>query len=186
MIRTFIAISVPERVKNNIEELQRQLKRGGGHLKWIRTESIHLTLKFLGDVEESKIDTIADSVHKAVSSQQPFIISVSGTGAFPNIKRPRVLWAGIDEGKEILTSLATGIDRACTALGFKPEKRKFSAHLTIGRVKSSKNIQNTLNTMNSTDFEGGSFRAEEIQIIKSELRPEGAKYTPLHTIKLEG
>jgi len=186
MIRTFIAISVLEEIKKNIADLQRKLKGCGGHIKWVRTESIHLTLKFLGDVEESKIDTIADSLKKAVRTQKSFKISVSGTGAFPNIRQPRVLWVGIDEGKEILTSLASEIDRVCTALGFKPEKRKFSAHLTLGRVKFQKNINTTLNTMNAANFKGGSFRAEEIIIMKSELRPEGALYTPLHKIKLEG
>lgn len=186
MIRTFIAISVPEQVKEKISDLQRKLKTRGGHIKWVRPQSMHLTLKFLGDVEESKIDAIAESVREAVSTQKPFTISVSGTGVFPHPGRPRVLWVGVEQGRETLTLLADNIDRSFTALGFKPEKRKFSAHLTLGRVKSLKNIDDTLRVMNATEFQGGSFRTEELMVMKSELRPEGAQYTTLHKIKLEG
>ncbi len=186
MIRTFIAISVPEEVKKRISDLQSNLKRYGAYIKWISSDSMHITLKFLGDVEESGIDTIAEAVREASSSQQPFTISVSSTGIFPNIRRPRVFWVGVEKGKEILISLAAKIEKACSELGFDPEKRSFSAHLTLGRVKSLKNIDDTLSAMNSTGFQGGSFRVEEIIVMKSELNPRGAKYTPLHKIKLEG
>ncbi len=186
MIRTFIAISVPEEIKERISDFQRNFKKGKGFIKWVRTESMHLTLKFLGDVEEDRIASMAESVQETVGSQKPFTISLAGTGVFPHPGRPRVLWVGVEEGKEILISLAEKIDRSCTSLGFKPEKRKFSAHLTLGRVKSAKGIDSTLSTVKTADFQGGSFQADEIVVMKSELRPEGAQYTPLHTIKLEG
>lgn len=186
MIRTFIAISVPEQVKERISDLQRKLKTRGGDVKWVRPKSMHLTLKFLGDVEESRIDTIAETVREAVITQKPFTISVSGTGVFPHPGRPRVLWVGVEQGGETLIHLAEKIDRSCAALGFKPEKRKFSAHLTLGRVKSGKRIDEILRDMQAAEFQGGSFPAEQIVVMKSELKPEGAQYTPLHYIKLEG
>jgi len=186
MIRTFIAISVPGEIKKNISDLQRKLKQSKGIVKWIRTESMHLTLKFLGDVEEKRILSVADAVQHAAGPQQPFTISLGGTGVFPHPGRPRVLWVGVNQGKEILTSLAGSIDNSCTDLGFKPEKRKFSAHLTLGRVKSQQGIEHTLRDMNTADFQAGSFQADRIIVMQSELKPEGARYTPLHTIKLEG
>lgn len=186
MIRTFIAISVPEEIKKRISDLQRNLKQGKGFIKWVRTESMHLTLKFLGDVKTERIESVSEAVQDAVGSQKPFTISVAGTGVFPHPGRPRVLWVGVKEGQKILISLADKIDNSCRALGFKPEKRKFSAHLTLGRVKSLKGIERTLRTMNAAGFQGGSFLADNIVIMKSELRPEGAQYTPLHIIKLEG
>ena len=107
-----------------------------------------------------------------------------GTGGFPNLNRPRVIWVGLKKGSEELKTLSKSIDNELEKLGFQKEKRGFSPHLTIGRVKNIYNIHEFVKKMNSVEFKGGSFTADEILIMKSDLKPTGAVYTKLHTIKL--
>lgn len=185
-IRTFIAIKITDSIRERIGEFQSRLRQPRGNVKWIRPKSIHITLKFLGDVEVERIEEISQVVEKAVDGVGSFTISVGGVGAFPNERRPRVLWIGVDEGGDILSDLASRIDMALSQLGFEKEKRKYSAHLTIGRVRSPKGIESTIKTMYSEGFKAESFEVSEIDVMKSQLLPTGAVYTVLHKIKLKG
>ena len=130
-IRTFIAIHVPESVRKEIADFQKQLKPYGGDVRWVRPESIHITLKFLGDGPAEQIEPIANTIHEAVSSERSFDISVGTTGVFPDVRRPRVLWIGVKNGSEELKSLAEKIDKACSALNFKKEKRSYSRGYSV-------------------------------------------------------
>ena len=185
-IRTFIAINIPDHVREAIREFQKKLKEHRADVKWVRPESIHITLKFLGDVEIGRIDKIAHAVQDAVKDTEPFAVSVSGVGMFPNERRPRVLWVGVKEGAEILSDLAGKIDHALSTMGFEKEKRKYSAHLTLGRVRSPGYIEKTVKDMRSMGFESEPFTVGSIEVMKSQLLKTGALYTALHHIKLKG
>ena len=185
-IRTFIAIKISNSIRERIGEFQSRLRQIRGNVKWVRPKSIHITLKFLGDVEEGRIEQISQLVEKAADGVGSFTISVGGVGAFPNERHPRVLWIGVDEGSDILSDLASRIDMALSQLGFEKEKRKYSAHLTIGRVRSPKGIESTIKTMISEGFQQESFEVDEIDVMKSQLHPTGEEYTVLHQIKLKG
>ena len=183
-MRTFIAISIPKNIKDKIGIYEEPLKKQKVKISWVKPENIHITLKFLGEVEENKIPEIYEALKKCVSNKNPFEIEVIGTGGFPNLSRPRVIWVGLKKGSEELKILAKSIDNELEKLGFQKEKRGFSPHLTIGRVKSIYNIDKFVKKMNSIEFKGETFTAEEVSIMKSDLKPTGAVYTNLHTIKL--
>ena len=186
MIRTFIACDIPNTIRKKIASFQSTLREYRADIKWVRPESIHITLKFLGDVEESKIQAVVQAVGQAAKSKVPFTTSIEGTGTFPNDRSPRILWIGIQEGADRLADLASRMEEAFFLLGFPKEKRSYSAHLTLGRVRSLHRIQDTIRALHSTPFEAGSFRVDEIVVMKSDLQSTGAVYTPLHRIKLEG
>ena len=185
-IRTFIAVHIPELNLKKIAELQQRLKRQGGDIKWVRPESMHITLKFLGDVNQNQIPSIADSITGAVRNISRFSVSIEGTGTFPNDRRPRVIWTGVREGADVLITLAKRVDKVCSAIGFETETRPYKPHLTLGRVRSVKNIQSTIDTLNRDMFHAGVFDVNSIFIMKSDLKPQGAVYSVLKTIKLEG
>jgi len=185
-IRTFIAVDIPDSIREKIARLQAKLKEKKANVKWVRPQTIHITLKFLGDVEEERIDEIGEAIERAVKGFQPFTAFVGGAGRFPNDRKPRVLWVGVKKGGNALSELADRIENECAQLGFEKGKRKYSAHLTLGRVRSSKNIGSVVEAMNSMEFEGGFFEASEVLIMKSDLKPTGAVYTVLKKIKLQG
>lgn len=183
-MRTFIAIGIPKNIKDKIGVYEEPLRKERAKISWIKPENIHITLKFLGEVEENKIQEIYEALKKCVSNQKPFDIEVIGTGGFPNLNRPRIIWVGLKKGSEELKTLAKSIDNELEKLGFRKEKRGFSPHLTVGRVKNIYNIHEFVEKMNSVEFKGDTFTADEILIMKSDLKPTGAVYTKLHTIKL--
>ncbi|NOZ63108.1 MAG: RNA 2',3'-cyclic phosphodiesterase [Calditrichaeota bacterium] len=184
-IRTFIAVEIPQEIRNQIASFQTELKKNGGKVAWVRAENMHLTLKFLGDTEEKLIDEIGEKLKTAVQGKEPFRIRVKGIGAFPNFDRARVFWIGVDEGGEKLAALASQIDKQVSHLGFEKEKRKYSAHLTIGRVKDSRSIDLVKKRiLENKDFSAGEFTAKSIFLIKSQLTGAGPIYTILKEIKL--
>jgi 2'-5' RNA ligase len=185
-IRTFIAINIPDHVREAIGEFQKKLKENRADVKWVRPESIHITLKFLGDVESDRIDELVGAIQDASKDNVPFTVSVSGVGTFPNDRRPRVLWVGVKNGAETLSDLAGNIDHALSTMGFEEEKRKYSAHLTLGRVRSPNYIEKTVKDMRSMEFESEPFTVGSIEVMKSQLFKTGAVYTALHHIKLKG
>jgi 2'-5' RNA ligase len=185
-IRTFIAIEIPTHIKNKIAELQEGLKGIGSRISWTKSSNIHLTLKFLGDADEKIIDEIAAELQQAVQNIAGFEIRVAGTGIFPNFKRPRVIWVGAKSEGEHLQTLATQVQDCMENFGFEKEKRHFSAHLTLGRVKDTKGIEPVMEKLKSYEnFEVGLFAVREFYLIKSELHPAGAIYTPLKKIGLK-
>lgn len=182
-IRTFIAIELSDSVRQNIAELQQELKRDREKISWTKPENIHLTLKFLGDTDETKLDDIANIITDIAGDYQSFNVSVSGLGVFPNFRRPRVLWIGIPNPASALIEIAEKIDTRLAEIGFKKDDRKFSPHLTIGRVKTQLSDR-FIEKLKSRAVEAGEFTVHEILIIKSDLHPKGAIYTPLRKIAL--
>ncbi len=183
-IRTFIAIDVPTSQKEQIARLQGQLRGLGGRISWTRPEGIHLTLKFLGDVEERQLPLVAEAVVRAARHTGPLEIGITGTGAFPNLRHPRVLWVGVAEPTGRLKELAHAIAQELRPLGFPPEDREFSPHLTLGRVKDPRGLEQVVRALQEANFSGGTFVAREVRVMKSDLKPTGAEYTALHHIPL--
>jgi len=185
-IRTFIAIEIPEEIRNKIGELQNNLKGIGGRISWTKPGNIHLTLKFLGDTDEEIVDEIATELHHAVKDMAKFKVTIKGTGTFPNFKHPRVIWVSGESEGDQLQKLAAQIEQCMEKFGFKKENRRFSAHLTLGRVKDARGIQPVMNKLIKYEsFNAGSFIVKEFFLIKSELHPAGAIYTSLKNIMLK-
>ncbi len=182
-IRTFVAIEIPKDIMSKIAELQSNLKKLGERVSWTKSENIHLTLKFLGDTDEDLIDEIISQLKESAASVKPIQISIRTVGTFPNLKNPRVIWVGAESEQTQLIELASKIEAGMEKFGFKKENRPFSAHLTLGRVKDVKGIQPVMDKLKAYEnFEAGSFLATEFLLIKSELHPTGAIYTPLKTV----
>ncbi|NIR48785.1 RNA 2',3'-cyclic phosphodiesterase [candidate division KSB1 bacterium] len=183
-IRTFIAVEIPDSVRDRIAKVQAELKKHKERISWTKPGNIHLTLKFLGNVDEEKIPAISEIIQEVVKDRKPFSLNVREVGAFPNVSRPRVLWVGIDDNPEIV-EIADRIDEGLSQIVFPKEKRKFSPHLTIGRVKSRTGKQ-FLQNLQNFDFDGGKVDVNEIVVVKSDLKPTGAVYTYLKKIRLQG
>lgn len=186
-IRSFIAVAVDETIISRLTALQQELRRADAPVSWVRPEGMHLTLKFLGNVPEADIPRIGDALHEVAVPRTPFRIGVEGAGAFPNLRRPRVVWADIREGREELIALATAVDDVLAGLGFPPEKRPFSPHLTLGREKEPKQLERLIALVQShADDRFGEMTVNEVILFRSQLSPKGAKYTPLRCAALGG
>jgi RNA 2',3'-cyclic 3'-phosphodiesterase len=184
-VRTFICIELPEEIQDRIDALQDRLKQVEASVSWVRSGNIHLTLKFLGDVPPSKIAGICSAVENAIQGEEVFPVEVGGTGCFPSARSPRVLWVGVGSPTEALKHLQTSIEKGLEAIGFAREPRPFSPHLTLGRVKSQRNARRLVEALTEAGFAKLSFQAEEIVVMRSDLKATGAAYTPLATILLQ-
>jgi RNA 2',3'-cyclic 3'-phosphodiesterase len=186
-VRTFISVHIPDTVRRDLSVLIGGLRpHGGADVKWVRPESLHLTLKFLGDVEQERIGAVGEEIGRAVSAHPAFDMVLGGTGAFPNSRRPSVLWIGVRRGAGPLASLAGAVETALAGLGFEREKRPFSAHLTLARVRPSGNAGRIVERMAEAGFECDPFRIDSVHVMKSDLQRSGASYTTLRTLKLQG
>ena len=181
MIRTFISLDTPLFVKEELFLFQSELKKTNADVRWEAKDKFHITLKFLGDVEETKIDSINEIIKKIVANIPSFEISLSDIGCFPNWNEPRVLWIGGEESSGALHRLYKHIENDFYAIGFDKEKRKFFPHITLGRVKGHSGISHLLQTMKSLTFSPQKFVCQDLQLMKSELRFEGSLYSCLQT-----
>ncbi len=184
-MRCFIAIDVPGEVKRAISEVIGKVRDPLKGMRWVPTEGLHVTLKFLGTVRDDMLSQIEKALSDICAVYQPFSASVRGTGAFPGPTRPNVVWAGMEEPGE-MGRLASDIDEAMHRLGFEREERRFSPHLTIGRVKDRRGIDRVMKdlaTFKDTFF--GTINIEEILLMRSDLKPSGAEYTKVAGFKLK-
>ncbi len=187
MIRSFLAIELPRTIQKKIEEIQGDLKSSHADVRWVSPEKIHLTLKFFGNIEESKIEPIVKSIEGPIQTTPPFSLKVKGVGAFPHLKNPRVIWMGLTSGKENVISLQQRLEVLLEKIGFQTEDRPFHPHLTLGRVKSNRGREELVGRMEKyREEEFGDFPVETVIFFKSDLRPSGPIYTPLKEMKLGG
>jgi 2'-5' RNA ligase len=183
-IRCFISVNLPDEAKTAIDSIITELKKTGADVKWVVAENIHLTLKFLGNTDESVIPGIAEALGKKLSLYDAFYITIADVGCFPSEKRPRVIWVGIKD-PDVLRNIQKDVDAVMTGFGFAPEVRPFSPHLTIGRVRSLKKAAEL--TKRFADFRRSDFGRvgiSAIHIMKSDLKPAGAEYSSLCRISL--
>jgi 2'-5' RNA ligase len=185
LIRSFLAIEIPRTILKKIEEVQEDLKSSRADVRWVSPEKIHLTLKFFGNIDESKIDPIVKSIEGPIRINPPFSLKVRGVGAFPYLKNPRVIWMGLVNGKEVLVSFQKQLERELEKIGFEPEERPFHPHLTLGRMKSGKGREELTGRIERyKEEEFGNFQVERIVLFKSDLKPTGPIYTSLRELRL--
>jgi len=185
MIRAFIAFELPENIRSFIGSIQKNLKYDGFDARWVRPENIHITLKFLGNINEADTEKISAAILKTASGYTPISLTAKTIGVFPGIKRPRVLWLGIKGQIEILARLQKNLDDRLEKAGFLNENRPFKSHLTMARTKGKIKESKLVNAIKKYgDLESSSFYADNIILFKSDLKPTGAVYTKLISVSL--
>jgi len=184
-MRLFVAVNIPDGPKENILEIQDRLKSALSDVKWVSGDKLHLTLKFLGEVPENEVAGLCPALERSLAGHKAFRVFVSGTGAFPDNSHPRVVWAGITEGSDELVKLAGALDHNLEGLGYKKEKRSFSPHLTLGRVRSSNNISALVKKIIALENEpAGGFEVSSLDLMSSVLDPKGSQYKCLKSISI--
>jgi 2'-5' RNA ligase len=185
MIRSFIAIDLPDATRQGLAAVLEQLRQSRAGVRWVKPSSIHLTLKFLGNIQAVQVEDIALAVAQEIRDQPPITLGAAGLGAFPSRRKPRVIWIGMEGEVQRLTRIQARVENALEPLGFVREKRAFRPHLTIGRVKDRRRLQSLIDAMAELKIpEFDSFDVTEIILYKSDLRPTGAIYTKLHRMPL--
>jgi 2'-5' RNA ligase len=184
-IRSFVAIELSPDTKAQIVKIQNELKASTADIRWVRTEGMHLTLKFLGGIQEEKIPEIADILTHCSDETGSFNLTIHSLGAFPNGTNPKVIWIGVEDESGRLETLQQTIEKGLAAIGFKEEKRAFTPHLTLGRLKSPKGRREVGHLIEaSRECDCGTSVVKEICLFKSDLKPSGAVYTKLKTFSL--
>jgi len=186
IMRTFIAVAISSEVRGNIAQIQAEFRKGDPDVKWVEPENLHLTLEFLGEVGEEKLSGVIEKTRLALSGIFNFKVHLSGLGSFPNLRSPRVVWVGVKEGKEELKNLSERIEENLSHLGFTEEKREFSAHLTIGRVRSPRKrekLVKKIEELESSDV--GEFSVDKVLVMESQLSPKGPTYRIIEEVSLK-
>lgn len=182
LFRGFIAIDIKAVPK--LIEFEKDITKTGVNVKLVEPENVHITLKFLGDTEEALIDDIEQIMKDAVKKSKPFTIQLKGAGVFPNQKYIKIVWIGIKQGEQI-GAIAQAIDEHLSTLGFAKEKRAFSSHLTIARVRSARNKQELLQVLEKyNDVLFAEIMVDMITLKKSELTQKGPIYTTLREVNI--
>ena len=187
--RTFVAIPLPEHVKRSLFSPRRSMPLRAAHaVRWSEPDAIHLTLRFLGDVNPRMIDEISKSLAIAANSSGKFKLKIGSPGGFPSVYSPRVLWVGISGETTRLKQLHGRIEGALLGTGFMPENRQFQPHLTIGRIQSHapRGLDSLVgNYFRKLKFDGDSFRVSRIVLFRSHLHSTGARYEELFSAQLK-
>lgn len=187
-IRTFIAIELPEELGEKLGEFEARLKSGGQtQVRWVNPNSIHLTLKFLGDIAIDRVGEISGAMEEAARGIPPFVLEARETGVFPNPKRVRVAWVGLGGEVDKLLRLQQNLEFNLKPLGFAAESRAFTAHLTLARVNeqaSPLERERFGELVSGTKFEAGNIRVEAVSLMRSQLSRAGAIYSCLSRVKL--
>lgn len=182
-IRAFLAIDLDDDLKPRINKIMKEFKQIDTKINYVDLLNLHFTLKFFGDIDLDGLDVLEQRIADVVSKHKPFDIKIKGCGAFPNNNHIKVIWVGIDEDK-LLKDLHDELDKEFVKLGFDKDK-KFSSHLTIGRMKSAKNKAKVKSVIESfSDVEVGSMRVDKITLKKSTLTPSGPIYEDLRIFEL--
>jgi 2'-5' RNA ligase len=190
MARSFVAIDLPETMKRSLETIAEDLRRRvpRDSVRWTRISGIHLTLKFLGDVAQVDIPGIQATLAEAGQRHGPFTCIVGDLGCFPGARKPRVVWVGVRETTGSLRALQRDIDESLVSWGFQPEKRGFHPHLTLGRIKrhvrpgDQRRVGEVIATTEVGEL--GKIQVDSFRLMRSDLRRDGAVYTPLSVVSL--
>lgn len=183
-MRCFVAVDFPLDVKRAINDFILKIGDLSGDVKWVPSENMHLTLKFLGEVKDEAVGNVKQGLSSVCAGHKPFSIYIKGAGAFPNFKSPNVLWVGIGASPE-LAGLFRDIDDTAAGLGFVRETRRFSPHLTIARVKDKRSIGPMMKGLSEfREMSFGSAEVKEFLLMKSVLKPSGAEYSRVEAFVL--
>jgi len=194
LLRLFVAVELPTEVRTALSAARRELEAqpGGRYVRWVDLDQAHLTIKFLGNTAEEMVPALRTCLTSVAAEAAPFSLRLSGVGAFPNPRRPRVIWAGLDPGTDsvLLEGLHVSLEQALAGLGFATEERPFSPHLTLGRVRQG--LRPNELTQVSDMLSAGvavqpvSFPVQALSLMSSVLRPDGPLYARLHEARLGG
>jgi 2'-5' RNA ligase len=187
-IRSFLAFELPVEIKNIVARVSEELRQSTLNAKWVKVDNIHLTVVFMGNIETGDIPAIAQGVQEACQSFGPFDLALKGIGCFPNRRRPRVLWLGLDGDLEPMAEFRDGLLEHLTGFGVKEEKRKFKPHLTLARFRKPKKMDFKEEQLLSKyeDLSSAVCPLKELILFKSELKPTGALYTKVEAWPLTG
>ena len=184
-IRTFIAMNLDTSLHGPIAKLIEKLSPSGASVKWVVPHNVHVTLKFLGNMEESLLPDVYAACERAAIGSEPIDLEIRTLGCFPNLNRPRVVWLGIEQRWDAVKQLQKKVERELELIGFPKEERKFKAHLTIGRVKAQKGIAGLRQLIEEEqNIVIGSMRAEKFSVMKSKTMPAGPIYNELKAVPL--
>ena len=189
MLRAFIAVEIPAEIQQNVYRQTVAFRRGIESLvRWVPAHNMHLTLKFLGDVSPNNVEFLVQMLRNEAALVPAFDIHLAGLGSFPNLRRPRVIYVGI-QAPAALDALQRGIEAAARRLGYESEERPFSAHLTLGRLRQNATAveqQQIRRALESTQVDVfGTARVDSLHLYKSDLNPGGSIYTRLHSAPLK-
>ena len=180
-------MEIPEDIRQQLTSVQRELKESHADVKWVRPDSMHLTLKFLGEIDPARVDDIREAIGPIAKDTAPFQVVVKGLGCFPRLHQPRVIWAGLSDTNGEMVELQKSIEESIEALGFRPEGKPFSPHLTLGRVRSGRGKDDLVSQVRRLgDISLGDFSVHTVVQFRSELHPSGARYTKLWEVALSG
>jgi 2'-5' RNA ligase len=184
-IRTFIAVDLGKAIRDRLVALQAKLGRSGTEVKWVEPENLHVTLLFLGEVDDRQVPEVCRVVGECVAKHSAFPLTIETTGCFPSLRRPRIVWVGVGEGAQPLCALHDELETPLTALGYRREERRYTPHITLGRVKSDRSTD-TLSAALAKEaaWKAGEKTVEEILVMSSELTPRGPLYTVLSRARL--
>lgn len=186
-IRSFVAIELPDAVISLLDKVQHDLSSLRLRVRWVRPKNIHLTLKFLGNINSGDIAKIGSAMTDAAKDCGPFKLTVGGIGVFPGLKRPRVIWIGFGGDMKVLLGLQHNLEDRLAAVGFPKENRSFKAHLTLGRIKGAVNPATIRQIVQEySDLGDLEFTSDRIILFRSDLKPSGAVYSQLKQAKLLG
>jgi 2'-5' RNA ligase len=185
-LRTFIAIDLGEEIRDRLVRLQESLARAAPEVKWVEQDNLHVTLLFLGEVDQREIHDVCRAVEAGASIVPAFALHVEGTGCFPNARRPRILWTGIGQGAAETVALHAALERPLLELGcYRREERKFTPHVTLGRIKGERSPAGLDKALaKHLTWQGGETNVDEVHVMSSELTSQGPRYTVLSRARL--
>ncbi len=190
-MRLFLALDLPPEARAAAAEVGRELKASGADVKWVPPQNLHVTLKFLGEAGEGLLEPITQGMQAACAGHRALELGLAGVGAFPGRGRPQVVWLGLSGALAELAELAAAMEERMEPLGFKPERRPFAAHLTLGRLRRGRRggkpappaaMSRAIAAL--AGWRGPQFSGQRVVLMKSELTPAGARYQPLYQIIL--
>lgn len=184
-MRLFIAVELPTEIREKLSSLQKNLQKTGADAKWVEPDHIHLTVKFLGNVELEKASAIGALLDKLFPHQATFEMTLDEIGCFPSLGAPRVVWAGLRNADKTLERIVQTTEEELYKMGFEKEVRPFTAHATLGRIRSPRNrtaLSLKIEDINR-DFKKERFQIDNITLFESRLSPKGPAYSIIHQVK---
>lgn len=183
-MRLFIAMPLPLQIEEALGKIILALKQSRSNVKWVDSGNIHLTLKFLGETDEKKVDNIIEGIKRVGVGHKTVKSRLEGLGGFPNLRKPRIIWAGLSEGVDILAKIAADIENEMEKLNFEKENRPFKSHLTLGRVKDTFGLAELTRAIENYKGRPEDFILDKIVLFKSTLTPRGPIYERLFELEL--
>lgn len=186
LVRSFVAVELSPEVRGRALQLIEKLRRASAKVRWVRNDNLHLTLKFLGEVESVEIARICDAMQRAVADLESFDLEFHAAGAFPDAVNPRTIWVGVRAGAEAMIALHRRVDDALENLGFRVEGRRFRPHVTVGRVRDTRHGKRELKALldEFADYRAGITHVEDVTLFASRLTEDGPEYEALGRAEL--